>query len=184
MIRVNCAFDIDFRLDFFLSFKYRLLCECYLNSSFRCFVFHIVFLFLGDRDLIKKLILQDVDLNVTDKNGQTPIFAACRKGVVAFIHLYFKFSRFYVFFWNLKGHAGIVELLARNDADINHQDIYGNSPISIATQNGNYMQNKYRKFEVWFAYSYFQPKIKWLKRWLRMGRNLIWKMIWDKHAFT
>lgn len=87
MIRVNCAFDIDFRLDFFLSFKYRLLCECYLISSFRCFVFHIVFLFLGDRDLIKKLILQDVDLNVTDKNGQTPIFAACRKGVVAFIHL-------------------------------------------------------------------------------------------------
>lgn len=68
--------------------------------------------FSADKKAIKKLILQDVDLNVMDQNGRTPIFIACKSG-----------------------HADFVELLANNGADVNHHDNRGFTPISVAVQN-------------------------------------------------
>lgn len=36
---------------------------------------------------MKKLLLQEVDVNLKDENGQTPIFIACREGKDLYFHL-------------------------------------------------------------------------------------------------
>lgn len=39
----------------------------------------------GDVKLIKQLISQNVELNVPDRNGRTPIFTACKEGIIIMI---------------------------------------------------------------------------------------------------
>lgn len=40
-------------------------------------------------------------------------------------------------FFHTIGHADVVALLLNNDADLNHQDKRGNTPLIIAVQRGN-----------------------------------------------
>lgn len=66
---------------------------------------------MGDLTQIKAFIENGIDVNTRNKDGFTPLYAACSRG-----------------------HADVVKFLIDNGADVNAKDDYGQAPIDVAAE--------------------------------------------------
>ena len=92
------------------------------------------------------MIENGADINTTNKEGQTPLLAACEQGNIeiatllmkngAQINATNKGERPLLNLACAKGNIEIVTLLIENGADINKVDVDGRSPLILACRNG------------------------------------------------
>ena len=93
------------------------------------------------------LVLQGADTNVTDSDGNTPLILAVMKEFSDLVKLILEKDKSTVNDVNRSGTTALMvalrikqtqtaQLLLDHGADVNVTDIFGNTPLSIATKNG------------------------------------------------
>lgn len=107
----------------------------------------------GNRKSILREVSKTDDLNVFDKNGETPLTIACQKCCIYVVDamaskgadtnlknaggsspLHFAVS-------GINADSSIVECLVKNGADVDCQDKDGNTPLMLFVMNGSHSEN-------------------------------------------
>lgn len=97
---------------------------------------------IGNVNEVEEEIENDEDVNVTDYYGNTPLHEAVKKGysIILWMISTKRNSYWDILYENKSffrlGREAVVEILIQNDADINLKNVYGQTPIDIAEENG------------------------------------------------
>ena len=100
----------------------------------------------GDIETIKTLIERNVDVNITNKHGDTALHWGARGNFFDIVVLLIENDAnvnakngkgFVPLHWAVAGgYENIVEILLINNADPNIKNIYNTTPLSLAAKNG------------------------------------------------
>jgi ankyrin repeat protein len=101
----------------------------------------------GDVETIQAAIERNMDVNLTNKNGDTALHWAARNNFIDIVILLVKNQAevniknnkgFTSLHWSVAGgHLEIVEILLNNGADPNIKNIYDTTPLALAAKNGH-----------------------------------------------
>ena len=100
----------------------------------------------GNIDTVKMMIEQGIDINITNKQGDTALHWASRGDFFAIVTLLLEYKAevnvknnksYAPLHWAVaNGNVEIVELLLINGADPNVENVYETTPLSLASKNG------------------------------------------------
>lgn len=91
--------------------------------------------FAGFKEIVEVLIQNRANVNQANAYGNTAIYASASRGNLTQTRSKTNWTDRDFFY---KGYSGIVDLLIRNGADVNHANQDGDTPLMMASQDGYY----------------------------------------------